>query len=209
MRRRKTALDRVWALAYSPAPRRKKVSQRDKSSCGGRRQASGPRPTNHANCQGGQRTEWTGPESSKEVFLHPQCDYHWQSGQFFAKIHSPTCNGRPPPSRPAVRPPARKRYCVQSLPERYRRPLPPWDVCFSGSFFCAEVDLPASHVWITRSETQFPKTAIACAASSCRGVFFATRRPETRIHSSEILEVSIDFLRRRPRIALSLRPGIS
>jgi len=26
---------------------------------------------------------------------------------------------------------------VQSLPERYLRPLPPWDVCFSGSIFYA------------------------------------------------------------------------
>lgn len=30
---------------------------------------------------------------------------------------------------------ARKRDCVQSLPERFPRPLPPWDVSFSGSFF--------------------------------------------------------------------------
>jgi hypothetical protein len=52
----------------------------------------------------------------------------------------------PPPKRTAARPPARKRYCVQSLPERCQRPLPPWDVCFSGSFFCAPsaAALPAS-----------------------------------------------------------------
>ena len=26
---------------------------------------------------------------------------------------------------------------VQSLPEKYQRPLPPWDVCFFGSIFYA------------------------------------------------------------------------
>ena len=56
--------------------------------------------------------------TSKEVSIDPLSGWRWHGGPFSATIHSPTSTGRPPPSRPDVRPPARKRYCVQSLPER-------------------------------------------------------------------------------------------
>jgi len=49
---------------------------------------------------------------------------------------------------------ARKRACVQSLPERFPRPLPPWDVSFSGSFFmrCME-ELTTKHTKVTKRRT--------------------------------------------------------
>jgi len=41
---------------------------------------------------------------------------------------------------------------VQSLPERYQRPLPPWDACFSGSIFMryASGQLSSVSVWLVR-----------------------------------------------------------
>ena len=60
----------------------------------------------------------TGPGELQSFYRVPPKRWVWHGSPFSARIHSPTYVGRPPPSRPDLRPPARKRYCVQSLPER-------------------------------------------------------------------------------------------
>ncbi len=137
--------------------------------------------------EGQKRPRGTGRRrSSKEVVKYPLSGWRGTDARFPLNYTPRRDVGRPPPSRPDMRPPARKRYCVQSLPERYLRPLPPWDVCFSGSFFMRPANracLPTG--WITGRIRRFSKRSAlwyADCATTVRDTL------STRIRASSLVD---------------------